>query len=59
MDFKNLKKFVVDNDDTLFRSSPLISLHVERNWPEFGSKKLQVKERTISICKRKTMCNII
>ena len=43
MDFKNLKKFVVDNDDTLFRSSPLISLHVERNWPEFGSKKLQVK----------------
>ncbi len=49
MDFKNLKKFVVDNDDTLFRSSPLISLHVERNWPEFGSKKLQVKERTISI----------
>lgn len=49
MEFKNLKKFVVDNDDTLFRSSPLISLYVEKFWPDYGSKKLQVKERTISI----------
>ncbi|MBR3661330.1 MAG: hypothetical protein IKN63_05505 [Bacilli bacterium] len=49
MEFKNLKKFAVDNDDTLFRSSPLISSYVERIWPEYGSKYLQIKERTISI----------
>lgn len=49
MNFKNLKLFVLDNDDTLMRSSPLISSYVEKNWPQFSSEKLKIKERTISI----------
>lgn len=47
--FKNLKLFVLDNDDVLFKSSPLIQFHVEKNWPEFGSRILKTRERTISI----------
>lgn len=49
MNFDNLKLFVLDNDDTLMRSSPLISSYVERTWPQFSSEKLKIKERTISI----------
>ena len=47
--FNNLKLFVLDNDDVLFRSSPLIQFHVEKNWNKFSSAKLLVRERTISI----------
>lgn len=47
--FKNLKLLVLDNDDVLFKSSPLIQFHVERNWPQFASNKLKTRERTISI----------
>ena len=49
LSFKNLKLFVLDNDDVLFKSSPLIQFHVEKNWPEFGSRILKTRERTISI----------
>lgn len=49
MSFKNLKLFVLDNDDVLFRSSPLIQFHVERNWPNFASSVLKMRERTINI----------
>ncbi len=47
--FKNLKLVVLDNDDTLFRSSPLINAHVERNWPQFSSQRLRIKERVITM----------
>lgn len=47
--YKNLKLFVIDNDDVLFNSSPLIQFHVEKNWPEFSTKILKTRERTISI----------
>lgn len=49
LSFKNLKLFVLDNDDVLFRSSPLIQFHVERNWPSFSSGVLKMRERTINI----------
>ncbi len=47
--FENLKLVCLDNDDTMFRSSPLISYHVDKNWPRFATKILKVKERNISI----------
>ena len=47
--FKNLKLFVLDNDDVLFKSSPLIQFHVEKNWPNFSSSRLTTRERQISI----------
>ncbi len=47
--FENLKLVCLDNDDTMFRSSPLINYHVDRNWPRFATKILKVKERNISI----------
>jgi len=46
---KNLKLLVLDNDDVLFRSSPLIQFHVERNWPKFATKILRTRERAISV----------
>ena len=46
---KNLKLLVLDNDDVLFRSSPEIQFHVERNWPHLGAAKLMQRERAISI----------
>ena len=46
---KNLKLLVLDNDDVLFRSSPLIQFHVEKNWPKFATKILRTHERAISI----------
>ena len=46
---KNLKLLVLDNDDVLFRSSPLIQFHVEKNWPKFATKVLKTRERAISI----------
>ena len=49
MKVKNLKLLVLDNDDVLFRSSPLIQFHVERNWPKFSTKILKSRERAISI----------
>ena len=47
MKVKNLKLLVLDNDDVLFRSSPLIQFHVERNWPKFSTKILKSRERAI------------
>lgn len=49
MSFKNLKLLVLDNDDVLFNSSPLIQYHVERNWPQFNSRILKQRERAISV----------
>lgn len=49
MSFKNLKLLVLDNDDVLFNSSPLIQFHVEKNWPKFNARILKTRERTISI----------
>ena len=49
MKIENLKLLVLDNDDVLFRSSPLIQFHVERNWPKFATKILKSRERAISI----------
>lgn len=49
MKIKNLKWLVLDNDDVLFRSSPEIQFHVERNWPYLGAAKLMQRERAISI----------
>jgi len=49
MSFKNLKLLVLDNDDVLFNSSPLIQFHVEKNWPKFSTEILKTCERTISI----------
>lgn len=47
--FKNLKLFILDNDDVLFESSPLIQYHVERNWPKYSKAILQNRERMVSI----------
>lgn len=49
MSFKNLKLLVLDNDDVLFNSSPLIQYHVEKNWPKFSSRILKQRERVISV----------
>ena len=49
MAFKNIKFVCLDNDDTLFRSSPLIQFHVEKNWPKFATRILKTKERVISM----------
>ena len=49
MKIKNLRLLVLDNDDVLFRSSPEIQFHVERNWPHLGAAKLMQRERAISI----------
>lgn len=49
MSFKNLKLLVLDSDDVLFNSSPLIQFHVEKNWPQFSTNILKTRERTISI----------
>ena len=46
---KNLKLLVLDNDDVLFRSSPEIQFHVEKNWPQFKTSKLMQRERIVSI----------
>lgn len=46
---KNLKLLVLDNDDVMFRSSPEIQFHVEKNFPKFASSKLMQRERIISI----------
>ena len=47
--FANLKYLVVDNDDVMFNSSPLIQFHVERNWPQFSTRVLKARERAISM----------
>ena len=47
--FKNLKFLCLDNDDVLFNSSPLIQLHVEKNWPKFATRILKTRERAISL----------
>lgn len=49
MPFSNIKFVCLDNDDTLFRSSPLIQFHVEKNWPRFATTILKAKERAISM----------
>ena len=49
MKIENLKLLVLDNDDVLFRSSPEIQFHVERNWPKFATARLMQRERIISI----------
>ena len=49
--YSKLKLFLLDNDDVTFLSSPLIQFHVEKNFPQFSAKKLQVLERTLSILK--------
>ena len=49
MKIENLKLLILDNDDVLFRSSPEIQFHVERNWSNLGAAKLMQRERTISI----------
>lgn len=46
---KNLKLLILDNDDVMFRSSPEIQYHVERNFPKFSSARLMQRERIISI----------
>ena len=46
---KNLKYLVLDNDDVMFRSSPLIQFYVEKNFPQFATKVLKTRERAISI----------
>ncbi len=46
---KNLKLFILDNDDVMFRSSPLIQFYVEKNFPKFATKILKTRERAISI----------
>ena len=46
---KNLKLLVLDNDDVMFRSSPEIQFHVEKNWPKFKTARLMQRERIISI----------
>ena len=40
---------ILDNDDVLFNSSPIIQFHVERNWPKFATRILKTRERTISL----------
>ena len=48
MKFKNLKLICLDNDDVMFKSSPLIQYHVERNFPRFSTSVLNTRERTLS-----------
>ena len=48
MSFKNLKLICLDNDDVMFRSSPLIQYHVVRNFPQFSTSILSARERTLS-----------
>lgn len=47
--FKNLKLICLDNDDVMFNSSPLIQYHVERNFPGFSARKLNTRERAVSV----------
>lgn len=47
--FKNLKLICLDNDDVLFRSSPLIQYHVVRNFPQFSTNVLNARERVLSV----------
>ena len=49
MNIKNLKLLVLDNDDVMFRSSPLIQFHVEKNFPQFATSILTQREMIISI----------
>ena len=49
MKIKNVKLLILDNDDVLFRSSPEIQFHVEKNWPHLSEAKLKQRERAISI----------
>ena len=49
MSFKNLKLLSIDNDDVMFYSSPLIQFHVEKNFPQFATRILRARERTINV----------
>lgn len=48
INFRNLKKLILDVDDTLYTSSPLIQFYIERTFPQFAKSKLLIKERTIN-----------
>ena len=49
MKVSNLKLLILDNDDVMFKSSPLIQFHVERNFPQFATSILTQREMIISI----------
>ena len=42
--YENIRRIYMDLDDVVFNSSPLIQHYVEKNFPQFSSKILRLKE---------------
>lgn len=42
--YENIRRIYMDLDDVVFNSSPSIQYHVEKNFPQFSSKILRLRE---------------
>ena len=42
--YENIRRIYMDLDDVVFNSSPQIQFHVEKNFPQFSSQKLRMRE---------------
>ena len=42
--YENIRRIYMDLDDVVFNSSPLIQKYVEKNFPQFSSQLLRLKE---------------
>ena len=42
--YENIRRIYMDLDDVVFNSSPCIQHHVEKNFPQFSTNKLRLKE---------------
>lgn len=51
--YEYVKLFLMDEDDVLFSSSPLIQKSIETNYPKFSSRVLQMREATARLWKNR------
>ena len=42
--YENIKRIYLDLDDVVFNSSPVIQKHVAKNFPQFSTEQLRLKE---------------
>ena len=50
--YENIRRIYLDLDDVVFRSSPCIQKHVSKNFPQFSTEILRLKEGNLLLWKK-------